>query len=59
MIEIICQDLSVIFPIMQRPYKIKRGEKIRTNSLISINALSCINLSIKQGERVGLLGKNG
>ena len=59
MSEIICQNLSVIFPVIHRPYKIKGGKKIRTNSLISINALSCINLSIKQGERVGLLGKNG
>ena len=60
MVEIECKNLCVSFPIINKFFLlfIKKVTKKKLSNF-TVKALDCVNITIKKGDRVGLLGRNG
>ena len=58
--EIICKNLCVSFPIINKFFLLNKKKVTKKKlSNFTVKALDCVNITIKKGDRVGLLGRNG
>ena len=58
--EIICKNLCVSFPIINKFFLLNKKKVTKKKlSNFTVKALECVNITIKKGDRVGLLGRNG
>ena len=57
--EIICKNLCVSFPIINKFFLLNKKKVTKKKlSNFTVKALDCVNITINQGDRVGLLGRN-
>ena len=60
MVEIECKNLCVSFPIINKFFLLNKKKVTKKKlSNFTVKALDCVNITIKKGDRVGLLGRNG